>query len=445
MAMERRMAMSAIRRRWVGLIFVTIYLAASLFAQVPAIRHHKIIVADPLFPPELTQAEAALEKNDYATAQPLLEKIVAANSANYQAWFDLGFLYNAEGKTDDSIAAYRKSVTAKPDVFESNLNLGLMLVKAGSPDAAQFLSAATGLKPTAHVDEGRARAWLSLAHVLEATKPAEAIAAYQEVARLQPKDPEPHLSAGLLLQKQGQPELAEQEYKQALALDNQSADAFTGMVNLYMQEKRFSEAEAMLRKLEQLRPDDTNVHLQLGRVLAAAGKHDDAIKELEPAAKAAPNDVALHRDLADLYLEAGKYDLAIAQYQPLVAATPNDFDLHMSFGRALLLQHEFPDAQREFILAIKLKSDSGEAYWQLAVAANENKDYPLTIQALDARAKLLPEVPLSYFLRATAFDHLHIPKLAAENYHHFLEVANGKYPDQEWQARHRLIAIEPKK
>jgi hypothetical protein len=48
-------------------------------------------------------------------------------------------------------------------------------------------------------------------------------------------------------------------------------------------------------------------------------------------------------------------------------------------------------------------------------------------------------------LRATAYDHLRDFKQAAANYHRFLDVANGQYPDQEWQARHRLIAIEPKK
>jgi len=31
------------------------------------------------------------------------------------------------------------------------------------------------------------------------------------------------------------------------------------------------------------------------------------------------------------------------------------------------------------------------------------------------------------------------------NYRLFLEEAKGKYPDQEWQAKHRLIALEPKK
>jgi hypothetical protein len=34
---------------------------------------------------------------------------------------------------------------------------------------------------------------------------------------------------------------------------------------------------------------------------------------------------------------------------------------------------------------------------------------------------------------------------AAQNYRQFLLASNGKNPDQEWQARHRLKAIEPKK
>jgi len=237
------------------------------------VRHHKVAEHDSSFPPELTKAEEAIEKKDYATAEPLLEKVVAANDANYQAWFDLGFVRNAVGKTDESIAAYRKSVAAKPDVFESNLNLGLMLARAGHPDAEQFLRAATKLKPTAQIEEGQARAWLSLAHVIENTKPDDAIAAYKEVVRLQPKDPEPHLSAGGLLEKQGNLDGAEQEYKQALALDGKSADALTGLVNVYTRGKRYADAEDLLRKLADLYPEDTVARVQLGRVLAAGGKN----------------------------------------------------------------------------------------------------------------------------------------------------------------------------
>jgi tetratricopeptide (TPR) repeat protein len=94
---------------------------------------------------------------------------------------------------------------------------------------------------------------------------------------------------------------------------------------------------------------------------------------------------------------------------------------------------------------IKLKPDLGAAYGSLAVAANETQNYPLTIKALDARAKLLPETPVSYFLRATALDHLQDYKQAGQYYHLFLDAAQGKYPDEEWKARHRLVWIESKK
>src|ERR1700680_3699226 len=196
--------MGANRRTWITLFVLGFCLGATALAQSTGqtVRHHKVVEQDSSFPPELTQAESAIEKHDYASAEPLLKKVVAADPNNFQAWFDLGFVYNGLGNTQESIAAYRKSVAAKPDVFESNLNLGLMLAKTGQPDAEQFLRAATALKPTANVDEGRARSWLSLAHVLETTKPDEAVEAYKQAAALEPKGPEPHLSAGLLLEKE---------------------------------------------------------------------------------------------------------------------------------------------------------------------------------------------------------------------------------------------------
>jgi len=395
-------------------------------------------------PPELTQAEDAIQKRDYATAEPLLKKVVERDPASYVAWFDLGFLENAVGKADESIAAYRKSVDAKPDVFESNLYLGLLLAKTDHPDAEKFLSAATQLKPASHVAEGQERAWLSLGQLLENSKPEEAIAAYGQGARLRPNDPEPHLSAGLLLEKENKFSDAETEYKQALALDPKS-DALTGLANIYMRGRRFVEAEEYLRKLVTTQPRNAAAHIQLGRVLAAEDKNDDAAAELETGVKLAPEDASAQRDLADIYLAAGKNDKAEAAYRALVAAHANDAELHRSFGQALLREKKFSDAQQEFLAAVKLKPNLGEAYGDLAFAASENKNYPLVLKALDARAKFLPEVASTYFLRASAFDHLRDFKQAAANYHLFLNTANGKYPDQEWQAKHRLIAIEPKK
>jgi tetratricopeptide (TPR) repeat protein len=414
------------------------------------IRHIQVPDDDaPFLPPELTQAEAAIEKQNYAAAESLLHKLVERDTTSYVAWFDLGFVENALGNVDASIAAYRKSVAAKPDVFESNLNLGLQLAKTAQPDAEGFLRAATRLKPTSHVAVGQYRAWLALGQALEKSKPEEALDAYQRAAALQPKEAEPHLAAGRLLEQENKFGDAEQEYKRALGFDPESRDAAIGLANVYMRGRRFPEAEDYLRKLLATRsfsaPDSAPVEIQLGRVLAAEGKTDEAIAALRTGIKLAPRDEAAQRDLAEVYTTSGKNDLAESVYSALVAAHPNDAELHRRLGQAFVRQKKSKEAQQEFLTAVKLKPDLGEAYGDLAYAAGENENYALAIKALDARSKLLPENPVTYFLRASACDHLKDFKTAAVNYHLFLNTAKGQYPDYEWKAKHRLIAIEPKK
>jgi tetratricopeptide (TPR) repeat protein len=408
------------------------------------VGHHKVQEHDPAAD-QLAEAESDIEKRDYANAELLLKKYLEAQSENYAAWYDLGFLYHEQGRREESVAAYRKSVSAKPDVFESNLNLGLALAEAGDPQAEQFLRAATKLNPSSNPTQGHMRAWLALGRLLEIAKPDDAIAAFQQAANLDPKDPQPHLDAGAILEKQQKAGEAEKEYQQALTIAPSSADALIALSNLYMREKRFIDAQASLKKLVAVHPNDAGVHFQLGRMLAISGNNEDAVHELEAGLKLDPSDLRAQRDLADLAAESGKYDQSAQMYTVLLSSSPNDSDLHLGLGRVLLKQKKFADAEQELIKAVKLKPDSGEAYGELAIAANENKDYPLAIKATDMRGKYLPENPMSYFLRATAYDHLHDAKQAAKYYHLFLEVAGGKYPDQEWQAKHRLIAIEPKK
>ncbi|HWX40094.1 MAG TPA: tetratricopeptide repeat protein [Blastocatellia bacterium] len=432
------------KRPLANAILVIALTAAALAQTHTTVRHYKERIDDT--PPEIAQAEDAIQENDFTGAETLLKKAIDKDPKNYQAWFDLGFVLNRLGRVEDSIHAYRQSVAAKPEVFETNLNLGLMLVRFNSPEAERYLRAATGLKPTDHVEEGQARAWLALAHLLENTKPEDALAAYRKASELTPKDPEPHLSAGLLQERQKEFSAAEAEYKQVLAVDPHSTEAAIGLTNLYMKSGRLGEAEPLLRRLATERPDDAGIHLQLGRVLAAQSKRDDAITEMQTALKLAPADSDAQRELADLYSSAGKNDLAEDRYRALVTTQPKDPELHRGLGQALLRQKKFPEAQQEFLTALRLKRDSPDVYVDLAFAASENKNYGLTIRALNGRTLLKAELPaICFFLRATAYDNLRDYKQAAVDYHHFLDVANGKYPDQEWQATHRLIAIEPKK
>jgi tetratricopeptide (TPR) repeat protein len=408
------------------------------------IRHHKVAVEDPSLPPELVQAEADVENKKYSDAEPLLKQVVDRDAKNYQAWFDLGFLYNATGRTDDAIAAYRKSVEARQDVFESNLNLGLMLAKTNQPDAEKYLRAATRLKPNENAPQNQEIAWMALGRMLESNDPQQALLAYRSAAVQVPTDPAPYLASAPIFEKQNQFAEAEHEYQQVLAIDPKSIPALVGIARIYARGNRFAEAGDLLRQVVAQNPDSAPAHAALARVLAADNKNDAAISEFEAALKIDPNNRETKLELAQLYTTAGKPADAQALYKSLLTANPSDAELHHALGQAYMKQHNFPAAQQEFLNTVRLKPDFGPAYGDLAAAANENKNYDLTIKALDIRAKLMGEMPIGYFLRATAYDHLRDYKDASLNYHAFLKASKGQYPDQEWQARHRLITIEPK-
>ncbi|HXZ28603.1 MAG TPA: tetratricopeptide repeat protein [Terriglobales bacterium] len=435
-----------------GKIRLTLGLAAALAASAPAaraqskptVRHHREAVVENAVSPQVEQAEAAIEKGDYAAAEPLLAQAVAANPKDYRAWYDLGFVYGATGRRPQEIDAYRRAVAAKPDVFESNLALGSALLAAGDPDAATFLRAATTLKPSAHPQESLAQAWMALGHALQKQQPDEALKAFQQAAALQPKDTAPHLAAAELLEQQSDLAGAEKEFRQAVELDPRSSEALAGLVNIYSKGKRLPGAEAALRAYLAQDPQDATAHLQLARILAAEGNQDAAAEELQTVLKLSPDDPDALREVAGINAAAKKYDQAAAQYRALLQTHPQDSQLHYALGTVLMQQRKFAEAEQELIAALRLKPDLAEAYGDLAVAASENKDYPLTLRVLDARAHYLPETPATYFLRATAYDNMRAYKQAAENYRLFLAAANGKYPDQEWQARHRLVAIDPK-
>ena len=446
---ERRRANGEWRRVWSCdriLTFASLLLMALLpsVAQEskPTVRHHQVAESDTA--PEVDQAEAALAKSDYGTAEPLLLKATAADANDYRAWFDLGYVYKATNRDELAINAYRRSVAAKSDIFESNLNLGILLAKQGNnAEAAKYLKAATQLTPTAHVEEGRARAWQSLGIVLGGSDPQQALAAFAEAAKLEPENPEPHLSAGQLLEKQNQLDAAAKEYEAAAALDPKSIEPVVALSVVYTRQQKYPQAEAMLRKLLAADPQNQVVRTQLGRILAAEGKNEEAAKELGAADGKVPDDPHAALELGTLYVKAGKYAEAEAMFRAAVAKLPQDAEAHFALGSALMQEKKYAEAQQELLLTLKLKPNLGEAYGNLAVVASENKNYQLAIQALDARAKILPETPATYFLRATSFDNLQATPQAVEYYKRFLEADAGQQSDMEWQARHRLIALDP--
>jgi tetratricopeptide (TPR) repeat protein len=390
---------------------------------------------------ELKAAESLLEKQQYAEAEEKFQALVRSQSQNPQAWFDLGFAQSHLGRNSDAVASYRKAATLDAKWFEAQQNLGLALAKSGDlAGAATALQTAVTLKPIVGGQHALAGAWLSLAQVLEQGHPQESLAAYQKAAELAPSSVEAQLGSARMAEASGNVAAAEQQYLKLAEAGN--SESVERLISFYLKQKRYADAETWLRKYMAANPQNAAAKLQMGKLLAAEGKSKEAIAALEPAYKASP-DPALARELASLYLETKQYDTAAPLLEKLIEQTPGDAQLHFDYGSALMHQLKYPEAQAELLKAVQLKPGLVEAYLDLGYAAQQNKNYELTLRVLDARAKLQPETPATYFLRATAYDSLKMYKPAAENYKLFLAIAGGKFPDQEFQARHRLKAILP--
>src|SRR5579859_4108384 len=389
----------------------------------------------------LKEAESLLQKQQFAQAEEKLQAIVATQAENPQAWFDLGFAQSRQDKNAEAIGAYKKATQLSPKWFEAQQNLGLALAKSGDlPAAAAALKTAVTLKPTVGGQQALAGAWLSLAQVTEDSQPQDSLAAYQKAAELDSTNAEGQLGVARMAERSGNATAAEQQYLKLAAAGNN--DSIERLIGLYLKQKRFADAESWLHKYVSANPQSTAAQLQLGKLQAAEGKTQEALATLEPLYKAAP-DPKLARDLAGLYLETKQYPVAADLLRPLIAQNPSDPQLYLDYGTALMHQLKYPEAQTVLLKAVQLKPDLVEAYFDLGYAAEQNKNYELTIRALDARAKLQPETPATLFLRATAYDNLRMYKPAAANYKLFLAAAGGKFPDQEFQARHRLKAILP--
>jgi len=418
---------------------------------------------------EVAEAEAAIVASDWKTAEARLAPWLAAHPADARALFDAGYVAVMQDRPEDAAGFYRRAVEANPKSFEVHMELGLLLARQGKlAEARPELVAATTLDPGAAGTGAQARAWRALAQIDRAADPAQASEDLLEALKLSPETPEDTLLAASLAEQAGQYEAAEAAYRRVLAGNANSAASSTassstnsaanstansasanaaasaGLAHLLILRKQYPEAETLLRQALDQSPGDAALTAQLATVLADQNK-GEALPLIEKLHDAHPQDAAITRILAEVLAEAGEAAASDQLYLKLLAGRPGDPDLLVAHGQNLVHQLKFAEAFTAFDKATRLDPANAGGWSGLAFAASKTNQPSITLHALEMRSKYLPEVPSTYFLRATAYDTLHQKAEAAACYHQFLAASAGKFPNQEWQARQRLLVLEDKK
>jgi predicted Zn-dependent protease len=396
---------------------------------------------------QVVDAEAAIAKSDWKTADSILTSWIAAHPGDARALFDAGYTADAENRLDDAASLYRRATRADPQSFEAHLSLGLLLARQGKlDDARSELATATTLDPGAGGPELKARAWRALAQIDRPRpgRPGDPTAASNdllEALKLSPETEEDSLLAASLAEDTGQNDGAEAAYRGVLAKDPKSAAAASGLAHILIQKKQYPEAESILKSGLANAPGDPALTAQLALVLA--NQNDPgALPLVQKLHQAHPGDAAITRMLAELLSESGQYAASDELYTGLLAVSPDDEGLLVAHGQNLVEEKEFTAAFAVFKKTTDLDPANADGWSGLAFSASKTGQPSIALHALTMRSKYLPENASTYFLWATSYDTLHQKAEAATYYRHFLESAAGRYPNQEWQARQRLQALE---
>ena len=131
-------------------------------------------------------------------------------------------------------------------------------------------------------------------------------------------------------------------------------------------EKSFSEAERVLRKLNESTPGDPRLGVALVEAYSMQGQMERAIDTLNECLETAPGSVPIRRLLAITETNARKYDLAAADYQRVLAADPKSIDDRLQLGGGISSQGRSKQRRRRSQQACQLAPKDPEPLMSMA-------------------------------------------------------------------------------
>ncbi len=242
--------------------------------------------------------------------------------------FEKAQILHAQGKTEESIALFRKAAAQEKNA-EIHLELSRVLLEQNRIDEAS----------------------VELRNVIE----------------LDPNIPMLHFTLANILRAKGDLNGAIEELKQEAALSHDSTKALEALGALYIEAGKETEAETVYRKIIDKSPDNVNAYISLGGIYNRIGeyaKSEQAYKKV----------IELNPKNADMiYYNVGvsiinksnigssDRESAISAFKKALEINPDHAGAHLQLGYILLGLGKFEEAKPHFKRFVELKPDSPDA------------------------------------------------------------------------------------
>jgi tetratricopeptide (TPR) repeat protein len=325
-------------------------------------------------------ATILLKQEKYREAVPYLEAIEAGDPDDMNVRVKLGLVHMELKNFEKSISVFTEILSKNPDsdrihyylgsLYEEtkSVDLAIAQLKMIKPESRLFSDAALHvaylLKQEKKVDEAKAAIAEAIQkaprvapfYIFQASLAEEAkdypgaVTILETAVKLFPEDEKIRYYLGSLYDRQGDSDKGLEQMEAILALNAQNVDALNYIGYTYTQKGiRLNDAERLLKRALGLRPDNGYIQDSWGWYLFVRGRVDEAVVELEKAAKLKPNETTILEHLGDAYLRSNLREKALVRYQDAAkyaedADTKRKIQLKVDNLREELAQHAGPSS-----------------------------------------------------------------------------------------------------
>ena len=260
---------------------------------------------DPLAEARSEANGGSLERAD-RTARAYLQ----ANPDSADAHFLLGLILFKQGRPKESLSEYTEGARHRdPDAAD------LKIVALDYVLLADYASADHWLTRSLERNPKDAQAWYYLGRAkYNENRFDEALAAFKECLKLDPKNVKAEDNLGLSHQALGHTAEAFTAFRNAISWQAQllkkNSGPFINVGSLLLEQNKVDEAVAYLVEAVEISPEETRAHEQLGKAYSRQNDLEKAQIELESAVSLSADNAALHFMLGQLYRKRGMNEKA---------------------------------------------------------------------------------------------------------------------------------------
>ena len=179
--------------------------------------------------------------------------------------------------------------------------------------------------------------------------------------------------------------------RQLLELRPDDFNACLQLGRLLAEQGKPEQAEPILEQAAQLRPSVPDGWFKLGIVLAAQQKFAAALECMERAARLRPQDSSYVCYIGEILDNLNRHAEAIEQYRRAIQMSPNLWEAHFGLAGDLVAANHLDEAGREYAEVVRLKPDNALAHLNLGVMQARLGLFDEALRQFDETLRLEPD------------------------------------------------------